>query len=179
MTPARWPDLERLFGAKGACAGCWCMYWRLHHKGYVSGKGVGNKRRLKRLVAERVPGLIGYVGGEPAGWCCVAPREEFVRLETSRILKPLDDAPVWSVVCFFIAREHRRSGLSVGLLRGAIDYARRCGAQIVEGYPVDADGRSVPAAFAWTGTRRAFEKAGFKECARRSPTRPIMRLKRA
>ncbi|MGH8494774.1 MAG: GNAT family N-acetyltransferase [Gammaproteobacteria bacterium] len=177
VTPYRWADLERLFGPRGACAGCWCMYWRRYHKDYESGKGNGNKRVLKRLVAERVPGVIGYLNGEPAGWCCVSPRDEFVRLEKSRILKPVDDAPVWSVVCFFVARAHRRTGLSVEMLRGAVDYAQRSGAKIVEGYPVDAEKRGVPAAFAWTGTQRAFEAAGFKECARRSPTRPIMRLK--
>lgn len=175
-TAGRWPDLARLFGAKGACAGCWCMYWRLRHKEFGSGKGAANRRALERLVAARAPGLIAYVDGEPAGWCSVAPREEFVRLETSRILKPVDDAPVWSVVCFFIAREHRRSGLSVALLHGAVTHARKHGARIVEGYPVDAGGRSIPAAFAWTGIQRAFEAAGFRECARRSPTRPIMRI---
>jgi GNAT superfamily N-acetyltransferase len=178
VTAARWADLERLFGSKGACAGCWCMYWRLRHKDYERGKGAANKRALKRLVAERVPGLIGYVDGEPAGWCCIAPREELVRLETSRILQPVDEQPVWSVVCFFIARAYRGSGLSVELLRAAVEYARKQGAGIVEGYPVDASGRKVPAAFAWTGTQRAFLAAGFEECARRSPTRPIMRSRR-
>jgi GNAT superfamily N-acetyltransferase len=120
------------------------------------------------------PGLLAYVEGKPAGWCAVAPREEYPRLEGSRILKPVDAQAVWSVTCFFIAKEHRGRGVSGALLDAAVEFARKHGARIVEGYPVDKS--EVPAVFAWTGLASAFRKAGFVEAARRSETRPIMRL---
>jgi GNAT superfamily N-acetyltransferase len=152
------------------------MYWRITRSRFEKQKGSGNKAALKKLVKNGVePGLIAYVGGEPVGWCALEPRESYSVLERSRILKPVDDRPVWSVVCFFIAKPYRRKGLSVELLRAAARYAERRGAKWVEGYPVEPKKKPMPDAFAWTGLSSAFRKAGFTEVARRSPTRPIMR----
>ena len=176
LTPARWRDLEKLFGARGACGGCWCMHWRLSSPEFNRQKGEANRRALKALVRRGAAhGLLAYQGGEPAGWCALGPRETFPRLAGSRILKPVDDRPVWSVVCFFIARPHRRRGLSVALLDAAAKYAARQGARIIEGYPHERRRGAMPDVFAWTGVGAAFRRAGFEECARRSPTRPIMR----
>jgi GNAT superfamily N-acetyltransferase len=176
VTSARWADLERLFGEKGACAGCWCMYWRTTHAQYEKQKGEGNRKALQKIVASgRVPGILAYAGKEPIGWCSIEPRERFVRLEGSRVLAAVDENPVWSVACFFVARPWRRKGVSVALLRAAVDYARKRGAKIIEGYPVDARKEKAPDAFVWTGLTGTFLAAGFKEVARRSPTRPIMR----
>jgi len=175
VTPARWGDLEKLFGPRGACAGCWCMYWRLKRSLYAQQKGAGNKRALKKLVRTgRVPGLLAYLGREPVGWVSLAPRKDFPVLENSRVAAPVDNRPVWSVVCLFIAREHRNRGLSTALLRAAADYAKKKGARIVEGYPVEPKSRQADA-FVWTGLAAAFRRAGFREVARRSPTRPVMR----
>ncbi|HUP01215.1 MAG TPA: GNAT family N-acetyltransferase, partial [Gemmatimonadota bacterium] len=110
----------------------------------------------------------------PIGWCAVAPREDYPRLERSRILKPVDEASVWSITCFFIARTHRGQGLSVALLEGAVEHAARQGARIVEGYPIEPNARQADP-FVWTGIASAYRAAGFVEVARRSPTRPIMR----
>jgi GNAT superfamily N-acetyltransferase len=176
LTPERWADLERLFGKTGACGGCWCMWWRLSHAEFERKKGVSNKRTFKRIVQSGdVPGLIAYNAGEPVGWCAVQPREAFPRLDRSRILKRIDDQPVWSVVCLFIAREFRRRGVSRLLLEAAVKHARKQGARIVEGYPVEPKKDTMPDAFAWTGLASSFRAAGFVEVARRSPTRPIMR----
>lgn len=109
------------------------------------------------------------------GWCSVAPREAFPALERSRVLKRVDDQPVWSVVCFFIAKPYRRQGLTVSLLKAAAEYARQAGARIVEGYPEDPKKADIPAPFAFTGLASAFLQAGFVEVLRRSATRPIMR----
>lgn len=178
VTPDRWPDMERLFGPRGACAGCWCMYWRLNASQYQAGQGEKNKRAMHKLVSSgRIPGIIGYSGNDPIGWCSIAPREDFPRFETSRTLKPIDEQPVWSVACLFVARPFRRSGVSVQLLKAAADYARSQGARIVEGYPKDPRNNAEPDAFVWTGLTPAFRKAGFKEVARPAPTRAIMRRK--
>jgi len=137
LTPDRWADFEKLFGQRGACGGCWCMWWRLRRSQFEKQKGAPNKRAMKRIVnAGEIPGLLAYVRGEPVGWCSVAPREAYPVLSRSRILKPIDDKPVWSVVCFFIAKAHRRTGLSVKLLEAVTAYARKNGAKIIEGYPV-------------------------------------------
>jgi GNAT superfamily N-acetyltransferase len=176
VTPKRWPDLERLFGERGACAGCWCMYWRVRRSVWEKQKSAGTKRAMKKLVASGdVPGLIAYAGREPVGWISLGPRETFPVLGNSRVLAPVDAQPVWSVVCFFIARPYRRAGVSVKLLEAATEYARKRGAKRVEGYPVDPRKGKMPDAFAWTGLPSAFAKVGFEEVARRSPTRPIMR----
>jgi len=122
------------------------------------------------------PGIIAYAGGEPVGWCAAAPRDSYPVLDRSRVLKRIDDEPVWSVVCFFIAKHFRRRGLTVELLRAAVRHAARRGARIVEGYPVEPRKGAMPDAFAYTGLAAAFRRAGFTEAARRSETRPIMRI---
>ncbi len=176
VTPERWKDLETLFGPRGGVGGCWCMYWRETSKEYMARRGNGNKKAIKALVASREPpGIIAYVDGQPAGWCSLAPRPAFPRLATSRVLKPVDEQPVWSIVCFFIARPFRRQGLSAALITAAVGYAKKRGAKIMEAYPVEPR-KEMAGEFAWTGFADAFRKAGFKEVARRSETRPIMRF---
>jgi GNAT superfamily N-acetyltransferase len=176
LTSERWPDLEALFGARGACGGCWCMWWRLKRAEFDRQKGETNRQNFKAIVESgAAPGLLGYAGGRPVAWCAVAPREDYPALERSRILQRIDDTPVWSVTCLFVARPFRRQGLTVRMLKAAVVYAGQRGAQIVEGYPVEPRTADMPAAFAWTGTASAFRQAGFVEALRRSPTRPIMR----
>lgn len=176
LTPGGWPDLVRLFGERGACGGCWCMWWRLARSRFLQQKGAGNRRAFKRIVdAGEAPGLLAYCDGEPIGWCAVAPREIYPRLERSRILERVDAEPVWSVVCFFVARPFRRRGVTVQLLKAAVAYAKAHGVRIVEGYPVEPKRTRMPDPFVYTGLAPAFRKAGFVEVLRRSETRPIMR----
>ena len=176
LTPERWDDLVALFGPRGACGGCWCLWWRLKHSQFEKQKGEENKRALKRIVdSGEVPGLLAYADGHPVGWCSVAPREAFPRLGRSRILKRVDDRPVWSAVCFFVDKQFRRKGVAVRLLEAAVEHAKKHGAKVVEGYPVEPRKASTPDAFAFTGLASAFRKAGFVEVLRRSDTRPIMR----
>jgi GNAT superfamily N-acetyltransferase len=175
LTEERWPDLETLFGANGACGGCWCMSWRLSRAQFDANKGAGNKRAIKKLLKEgTVPGLLAYDGKEPVGWIAVGPREDFVRLAASRVLKPVDKQPVWSIVCFFVTKAARHKGVSVALIKAAADYVKRQGGLIVEGYPTEAMAEQ-PAPFVWTGLASAFCEAGFEEALRRSKSRPIMR----
>jgi len=176
VTSDRWSDLETLFGPRGAIGGCWCMWWRLTRAEYERQKGEGNKQAMQAIIASgEVPGLLAYAGEKPVAWCSVAPREGFPSLERSRVLKRVDDQPVWSVVCFFIAKPYRGQGVSVQMLRAAVEFAGQHGARVVEGYPIEPKKDSAPDIYAFTGMASAFRKAGFVEVLRRSETRPIMR----
>lgn len=176
LTTSNWADFERLFGARGACGGCWCMSWRLARSTFNQGKGDANRSAMRVLVDQGdEPGILLYKDGLAIGWCSVAPRAEFVALARSRVWAPVDNSPVWSVSCFFVAKEHRNQGLSVELLKSAVAFARCRGARIVEGYPQELDGGPLPASFAWTGIASAYRKAGFQEALRRSEKKPIMR----
>ena len=89
-------------------------------------------------------------------------------------MAPVDDKAVWSVSCFFVRKEWRKKGLGVRLLRAAMEFAKGPGGVILEGYPTDSE-KQTAAPFIWTGLAFMFKKAGFKEVARRSATRPIFR----
>ena len=171
-----WKDFEILFGERGACGGCWCMSWLLPKKEFDANKGAGNKRKMKKLVDGNFePGILAYFNNEPVGWCAIAPRENYIRLENSRVLKRIDEEVVWSIPCFFIKKEFRRKGLSSEILKAATEFCKSKGVKIVEGYPAEPYSNNIPAAFAWTGFPSSFRKAGFKEVVRRSKSRPIMR----
>jgi GNAT superfamily N-acetyltransferase len=153
------------------------MWWRLSRSQFEQQKGEPNRIAMRAIVESgEVPGIMAYQQHKSVGWCAVAPREHFDSLARSRILKPVDDQPVWSVVCFFIRKDYRRQGLSVELLRAAVEHVRQNGGRIVEGYPVEPKSNRMPDAFAWHGLLSTFLAAGFTEVARRSPTRPIMRF---
>lgn len=176
LTLDRWKDLEELFGERGACGGCWCMWWRLKRSVFEKQKGNKNRAALKKIVRSgQVPGILAYAEGRPIAWCSVGPRETFPALERSRVLKRIDDKPVWSVICLFIAKPFRKRGVSAEILRAAVAFAKKSGARIVEGYPIEPKKDRWPDAFVWTGVPSAYMKAGFKEVHRGSPTRPIMR----
>ncbi len=175
VTADRWLDLETLFGTRGACGGCWCMTWRRPRKEFEAGKGDGNKAALKTLVeAGGIPGILAYSEQTPVGWCAVAPRESYPALARSRVLKAVDDVPVWSVSCLFVAKPFRGQGVSVALLKAAVRVVADQGGTVVEGYPVEPKSQ-LPAPFAWTGLASAFLQAGFHEHHRGSLARPIMR----
>jgi GNAT superfamily N-acetyltransferase len=171
-----WTDFEELFGPNGACAGCWCMFWKLRGKAYEETKGSETRQMHKSIVDSGVvTGLLAYLRGEVVGWIAIEPRDAYPKLAHSRALKPVDVQPVWSVTCFFVAKKSRRRGVAVELLKAAVDHVKKQGGKIVEGYPVDAQ-KELAAPFIYTGTASAFRQAGFKEVARRTPTRPIFRF---
>jgi len=177
LTGDRWADFEQLFGEHGACGGCWCMWWRLKRSEFEQQKGEGNRKAMKAIVdSGEVPGILAYTGNVPVAWCSVAPRASFPVLNRSRVLKKIDESPVWSIVCFFAEKNYRNKGISVQLLRAAIEYVKERGGTVLEGYPVEPKKDKMPAAFAWTGLASAFKKTGFLEVARRSETRPMMRF---
>lgn len=177
LTPSRWDDFESLFGPRGACGGCWCMTPRLPRAEYIKGKSGGNKRRMKALVKKGPPpGVLGYLDGDCVAWCAIGPRADYDSLARSRVFKPLDDEPVWSITCLFLRKDARGRGLMTEMARGASAWAKKRGAKIVEAYPTEKP-KDQPDVFLWTGVASGFARAGFREVARRSRNRPMMRLK--
>lgn len=185
LTPERWPDMETVFNARGCSVarGCWCMYYRRSgQRGPLPAgttPGAANRADLRALVdAGRPPGLVGYRDGVPVGWVSLAPREEFAKLARSPVMKPVDDRPVWSIVCFVVPAAHRGQGVARALLAAAVDYAARQGATLIEAYPMDKPGRAADDTM-WFGAKTMYDAAGFVEVARRRPQRPVVRLKPA
>jgi GNAT superfamily N-acetyltransferase len=149
------------------------MFYR--KTGTDTGVGAENRRAMKAVVDRgRVPGLIGYEDDIPVAWVSLGPREDYLKLRRSPVMKPVDDRPVWSIVCFFVDRSARGKGLAERMLRAAVDYARSHGARLVEAYPVDAKGEKDPDVM-FFGAKSMYDRAGFREVARRRPTRPVVR----
>jgi len=183
LTPARWPDLEAVFLAKGCsiARGCWCMAYRRRGSGQPWPPGLtraqANRKSFKAVVdAGPPPGLIGYRGRVPVGWVAIGPRKDYLKLEHSPVIKPVDDKPVWSIVCFVVPSEYRKQGVAEAMLAGALAYAKKRGATLVEAYPMDRPGPSKDDTM-WFGAKSMYDRAGFKEVARRKPQRPIVRRK--
>lgn len=152
------------------------MWWRLKRSEFVKGKGDSNKNAFRGIVKSGgSPGVLAYAAGRPIAWCALAPRSQYPVFERSRVLAPVDTEPVWSVTCFFVAKDWRGKGVTVELLKAAVNFAVQHGAKIIEGYPVDPKKSPMPSTFAYTGLPGIFKKAGFVEVLRRSETRPIMR----
>jgi len=175
LTPARWTDFETLFNSNAVCTGCWCMWWRVSNKEFNTLGKDGLKEAMRTIVHRGIEaGLMAYIDGNPAGWVTVAPRADYVRLSTSRLLAPVDDQSVWSIPCFFVHHNYRHQGLMNQLISAAIEYAKEHGAKMVEAYPSESEKKTGPADI-YTGVVSSFKSAGFEEVVRRKATRPIMR----
>lgn len=172
-----WSKFVQLFGEKGACGSCWCMYYRLKKQDFQEGKhNDGNKNAMKTLVWENRPtGILGFYEGQPIAWCAFAPREDYIKLENSHVHKRIDNQPVWSIPCFFIDKNFRRQGVSVELLKEVIKYAGKEGIKVIEAYPTIPTQEKLPDSFAWIGLYKSFEQAGFKIVDQTSKNRPMVR----
>ena len=174
--PDNWADAEKLFRRHGVLDGCWCQWWRVTRSAFDKMSRDEKRDRLADAARGYKPiGILAYEDDEPVAWVAVAPRSDHPGLDRSPNLRPVDDAPVWSVTCFYIERAHRGHGLMRVLLSAAADYARGNGATLLEGYPVDGQGQRKEVGGIFPGVPSVFQACGFEEVARRSPGRPIMR----
>ena len=172
LTPDLWPALEDLFGERGACAGCWCMYWRIG-SAYYRRPREKNKAAFREVVRRGPPpGLLAFDGDVAVGWCQLTPRDALPWLNRAWRLKRVDALPVWSLSCLYVRKGYRKQGVTSALIAAAVKAARRAKAPALEAYPLDAD--ESPSATG-TGYASTFARAGFKTVARRTSPRPIMR----
>lgn len=177
----RFADAEHALTGGGDGAGCWCQWWMLPAKEYSAASREDKRERLRGdLAASPASALVAYVDGEPAGWVKVAPRTAQPRLPRTRNVRsspePIEDESVWAVTCFVVRTEHRRRGLGGALLDAAVAHARRHGARIVEGYPVDTAAKKTTSNELFHGALSTFLGAGFVEVARPTASRPIVSL---
>ena len=180
LTSGRWRDFVSLFERPGlsVARGCYCMYYRRSGR-QARPPGVTysewNKRQLKALVDRGVvPGLVGYDKERAVGWVSLGPREDYAKLKRSQVMKPVDDQPVWSIICFVVDPQARGRGVADAMLKGAMAWARKRGARLLEAYPCDKPARARDDSM-WFGAKSMFDRAGFTEVARRKATRPVMR----
>jgi GNAT superfamily N-acetyltransferase len=174
LTPDLWPALEDLFSAGGPVSRCWCMYWRIG-AGYRRRSPAVNRDAFRQVVGDGPPpGLVAFDDDTAVavGWCQLTPRAAVPALDRAWRLRPVDDAPVWSISCFYIRKGYRRRGVMTALITAALAMARRHGATAVEAYPLDAD---VSPSATSMGYATTFERAGFTTVVRHVPERPIMR----
>jgi GNAT superfamily N-acetyltransferase len=186
LTPDRFADLAALFEEGGDPKWCWCVYFRFRGRSWSNSTAADNRAALQTLTARDqddhpAPGLVAYRADRAVGWVSLGPRDDYERLAYSKVLAPLDELPVWSIVCFVVSRRERGQGVAATLLDAAVAYAREHGATMLEAYPVDTGAGRVPSANAFHGTLSMFERAGFEVVALRqfnesTPVRPIVRL---
>ena len=169
LRKADWPHIEALFGANGACGGCWCMFWRVARGGkfWAEQKGEGNRRAFRALVESGAAGgVLAFEGRAPVGWASVAPRVDFAYFDRSRTIPPAVEEATMSVTCFFVERGRRGQGVARALLEAAVAYAAKEGAALIEGYPsVVRPGVRQADAFVHTGVPALFKAAGFRRAA--------------
>jgi GNAT superfamily N-acetyltransferase len=177
LSKKNWDEFVRLFGERGACGNCWCQTYRLPKAEFVAGKkNGGNKAKMKDLVWNNHPtGILAFYEGEAIAWCALAPRENFISLERSRVHKRIDDKQVWSITCFFVTKKFRQKGVSSVMLRAVIHHAKENGIPILEAYPLIPMAGKLPDAFAWIGLYSTFEKEGFRIVDHTSKNRPMVR----
>lgn len=175
-----WSDLQTLFGEKGACGGCWCMYWRLSYKEYENRKGQKNKETLNDIINQGLPiGVLAFEDDIPIGWCSVSPKNTLIRLKSSRLFKNLNETKTtWSITCLFIHKDYRNKGLSSEIISAATEYAFENGASVIEAYPIIPKNSAMAPAFAWVGFVNSFKRADFKKIIQVSESRLVMRLTR-
>ena len=172
LTADLWPALEDLFGEKGACNGCWCMYWRIGSD-YRKRPSAANKAAFQEVVQHGPPpGLLAFDGDVAVGWCQLTPRDAVPWLDRTWRLQRVDDLPVWSLSCFYVRKGYRKQGVTAALIAAALEAAKQAGAPALEAYPLDAN---LTPSTSSTGYVSTFKRAGFKTVARRVPARPVMR----
>jgi GNAT superfamily N-acetyltransferase len=178
-TSERWDHLVAIMGTRGDPPRCWCQWFRLQRADYAA-TSVGQRREAFQCqLGEPVPpGVVAYDDADaPSGWCAVAPRADYPRLVRYRPAATDEVGGVWAVTCFVVRVGARRQGIAEALLDGAVELARRHGAEVVEAYPLDTSVRTASAAELFHGPLSVFLRAGFREVGTRTTVaRPVVRL---
>lgn len=181
-TADRFDEAQHALTGGGDGRSCQCQWWTITNAEFQR-ISTDDRRELLRAELHEAPppALIAYVEGEAAGWVRIGPRTAQIRLARTRLIAgntalPMDDPDVWAVTCFVVRREHRGKGLNHRLLSAAIDFARKHGARVIEGYPYDTTVGKHASNELYRGILSVFEAEGFREVARPRADRVIVAL---
>jgi GNAT superfamily N-acetyltransferase len=185
-----WADAEKVFGTRGDPSTCWCQFFKVTNADWKQLDGPtcaallgGQVQDARENPGKPTPGLIAYQDGEPVGWVAVEPRTSYPTALRGKVItggssEAANDGSVWAVVCFVVRVGFRRRGIAGALLAAAVVHARKCGARVLEGYPVDVDEREkVSSADLYHGTLTIFEAEGFTVTARPVPGRALVTMR--
>lgn len=162
LTESRMEDFAAVVNPNHRQKHCWCLSHRLSAQEIRERGGEDRYEAMCSLAREKIaPGVIAYLGDQPVGWCSISPRAQIPKLENSKLIRPVDDLRVWSIICMVVRGGYRRRGVNRQMVLGALEYAKSLGAPAVEAYPVDPEGR-MDLTMAYVGTRKMFEEAGFE-----------------
>ena len=162
LTESRMEDFAAVANPNHRQKHCWCLSHRLSAQEIRERGGEDRYEAMCSLAREKIaPGVIAYLGDQPVGWCSISPRAQIPKLENSKLIRPVDDLRVWSIICMVVRGGYRRRGVNRQMVLGALEYAKSLGAPAVEAYPVDPEGR-MDLTMAFVGTRKMFEEAGFE-----------------
>ncbi|HEU4945848.1 MAG TPA: GNAT family N-acetyltransferase [Kribbella sp.] len=177
-TPERWDDVVAVMGTRGDPSRCWCQYFRLRGSQWSKADTAAKRAALQaQVVTGPPPGVLGYDGGTPSGWCAVAPKSSYARVAASRNWRhDADDEGTWAITCFVVPPGRRRQGIAGELLGGAVEFAGAHGATAVEGCAVDLEEAArVSSADLYRGPLSTFLAAGFDVVRRNSPAFVLVR----
>jgi len=162
LTEPRMKDFAEVVNPHHRDKHCWCLSHRLSAQEIRERGGDDRYEAMCSLSRERIaPGVIAYLEDQPVGWCSISPRDQIPKLHASKLIRPVDEVAVWSIICMVVRSGFRRRGVNRQMVLGALDYAKDLGAPGVEAYPVDPEGR-MDLTMAFVGTRKMFEEVGFE-----------------
>jgi GNAT superfamily N-acetyltransferase len=187
---ATWEDIQAVLGMRGDPSRCHCQRYKMQPG--ESWASVGAEELAFRLRTQTecghpesgaTSGLVGYLDGEPVGWCAVEPRTAYPRLRLKTRVpwvgrdEDKTDAGVWAGTCFVTRTGFRRRGVTYALARAAVDFARQRGARGLEGYPMITEpGKEIAWGELHVGSRGIFAAAGSTEVGRPTLRRVVMRI---
>src|SRR4051794_31308660 len=168
LSETTWPDFAALAERhNGVWGGCWCMGFHAEGVGRTKTPEQNRAEKEWRVREGRAHAALVYDGSECVGWCQFGSPDELPRIKHRRAyLEGLEALPDWRITCFFVDSRHRRSGVAIAALEGALDEIRRLGGGTVESFPEDSEGRSVSSSFLHNGTLAMFERQGFARTRR-------------
>lgn len=118
---------------------CYCAYYHVYSpekdQEWEARTGADNRATVRDLIrSSGMSGYLAYAGGKVVGWCHAAPRETLPLLP-GIVGVPIGEAGgVGAIVCFVVAKSHRRQGIARRLLDAACEGFRAMGLAYAEAY---------------------------------------------
>ncbi|MFF3329303.1 GNAT family N-acetyltransferase [Streptomyces sp. NPDC002888] len=183
-----WDDLRTVFGTTDYPGRCYCRRYKVLDHQWSAATPEERAGRLREQSgcgnpgADSTTGLVAYLDGDPVGWAAVEPRTAYPRLLRTRVPwtgrdEDKADDGVWAVTCLLTRRGFRRRGVTYGLARATVPFARERGARALEAYAMlTTPGVEITWGELHVGSRQVFAEAGFTEVSRPTLRRVVMRI---